>query len=306
MKRFIPTIAFLGMFGFAAPAHAGVDVVATVPDLAAIAKAIGGNQVNVTALSLPSQDPHFVDAKPSLVLKLHKADLLIAVGLDLEAGWLPSLQTQARNSDIARGGAHFLECAHYVTVLDLSGAKVDRAEGDVHPGGNPHYLYDPRQAAKCALAIGAKLALADPSNAKLYKKNLDRFVADLKKARARWEEKLAPYKAEPVVTYHKSMTYLIDWLGLDEVATLEPKPGIPPTARHVAQVIKTAKAKGAAIVLQESYYPDKTGKLVASKLGGRVVVLPGGADVSSGESYIEHMDRFVDDLASAFEEAAKK
>jgi zinc/manganese transport system substrate-binding protein len=300
MKRFLPTIAFLGMFGFAVPAHAAVDVVATVPDLAAIVKAIGGNEVNVTALSLPSQDPHFVDAKPSLVLKLHKADLLVAVGLDLEVGWLPALQTQARNSDIAAGGSRYLECSQFVTVLDLSGARVDRAEGDVHPAGNPHYLYDPRQAAKCATGIGGKLALIDPSHAKLYKKNLDRFLADLKTARARWEDKLAPYKGKPVVTYHKSMTYVIKWLGLDEIATLEPKPGIPPTARHVAQVIKTAKAKGAKVVLEESYYPDKTGKLVANKLGGRVVVLPGGADVSSGESYIEHMDKFVDDLASAF------
>jgi len=302
MRKLVPTIAFLGMFGAALPAHANVDVVATVPDLAAIVKEIGGNKVNVTALSLPSQDPHFVDAKPSLVLKLHKANLLVAVGLDLEIGWLPALQTQARNSAIQAAGNAYLECSSYVAVLDISGARVDRAEGDVHPAGNPHYLYDPRRAAKCAKAIGAKLAAIDSGNARLYKKNLDRFLADLDKARTRWEATLAPYKGKPVISYHKSMTYLVDWLGLDEIATLEPKPGIPPTARHVASVIKSAKAKGAKIVLQESFYPDRTGKLVAAKLGGRVVVLPGGADISSGESYIEHMNRFVDDLAKAFAE----
>jgi zinc/manganese transport system substrate-binding protein len=289
--------AFLSIAG---PAHADVTVAATVPDLAAITKELGGKHVKVTALSLPTQDPHFVDAKPSLVLKLHKADLLIAVGLDLEIGWLPGLQTQARNDQIAQGGSGYLECSMYVGVKDMSG-KADRSEGDVHPTGNPHYLYDPRAAAGCAKGIAAKLSQIDPDNSKTYSKNLKKFLAALDDAREGWEKRLAPYQGSAVVSYHKSMTYLVDWAGLTEVGTLEPKPGIPPTARHVASIIKTAKKAGAKVILEESYYPDKTGKLVAEKIGGSVVVVPGGTDVAAGESYIENMDHLVDDLEAALQ-----
>lgn len=297
MHKLVLSLVLLGALG--AQAHADVKVVATVPDLAAITKEIGGKKVTVTALSLPSQDPHFVDAKPSLVLKLNKADLLIAVGLDLEVGWLPSLQTQARNADILAGGAGYLDCSTAVTVRDMATGAVDRSSGDVHPAGNPHYLYDPREAAKCAKAIGAKLIALDAGNAKTYKAGLKKFLAKLKKAQAEWEAALAEHKGASVVSYHKSMTYLIDWLGFTEVATLEPKPGIPPTANHVATVLKAAKKAGVKVVLEESYYPDKTGKLVADKLGGSVVTLPGGADVSSGETYVQHMTALVDDLVAA-------
>jgi zinc/manganese transport system substrate-binding protein len=280
-------------------ALADAKVVATVPSLAAIAKEIGGKKVKVTALTLPSQDPHFVDAKPSLVLKLNKADLLIAVRLDLEVGWLPALQTQARNADIQQGGAGFLDCS---TVVDVQGGgSADRAQGDVHPVGNPHYLYDPRQAAKCARAIGAALAAVDPDNKAHYAKGTAAFVNRLDEARDGWEARMASYRGAKIVTYHKSMTYLIDWLGLDEIATLEPKPGIPPTAKHVAAVLKAAKKAGVKVVLQESYYPDKTGKLCAKKLGGSVVKLPGGANVKKGQTYVEHLDEFLDDLEGALQ-----
>ncbi|MCB9561085.1 MAG: zinc ABC transporter substrate-binding protein [Kofleriaceae bacterium] len=295
----VASLAVVGLIGVAhpRPAHADVKIVATVPDLASIAKEIGGKKVSVTALSLPSQDPHFVDAKPSLVLKLAKADLLIAVGLELEVGWLPSLQTQARNSKIQAGGAGFLDCSTSISVKEAG--NTDRAKGDVHPSGNPHYLYDPRRAGKCAKAIADKLAAIDPDNAKTYAAGYAAFAKRLDGARADWEARLAAYKGAPVITYHASWIYLSDWLGLDQVATLEPKPGIPPTPSHVAQVIKTGKAKGAKVVLQEAYYPDKTGKLVAKKLGGAVVSLPGGADVGQGESYVDHMDQLVDKLADA-------
>ncbi len=299
MRHVIATVIALSLLGLAAPAHANVKVVATVPDLAALTKQIGGSKVTVTALSLPTQDPHFVDAKPSIILKLNKADLLIAVGLDLEIGWLPALQTQARNSKILPSGSGYLECASVVDVKGAATGAVDRSSGDVHPAGNPHYLYDPRQAAKCATAIADKLIAADSGNAKLYRANLKKLLADLDVARAGWEKRMAPYQGDAVVSYHASMTYLVDWLGFDVVATLEPKPGIPPTARHVASVIKIGKAKGAKLILQESFYPSKTGKLVAKKIGGSCVVLDGGASVSKGESYIEHMDEVIDDLEKA-------
>ncbi len=288
----------LATVGFAAPARAAVDVAATVPDLAAITKEIGGANVNVTSLSLSTQDPHFVDAKPNLVLKLHKADLLIAVGLDLEIGWLPTLQTQARNSKIQVGSAGYVECSQFVKVLDING-HADRTQGDVHPAGNPHYLYDPRRAAACAKGIAARLAKIDPSHAKSYQKGLNGFVGRLDKARKGWETRLAAYKNQPIISYHKSMSYLADWLGLREIGTLEPKPGIPPTATHVVEIIKAARTTGARVVLEESYYPDKTGSLVASKIHGKVVVVPGGTDVQSGESYVAHMAKLVAKLEAA-------
>jgi zinc/manganese transport system substrate-binding protein len=301
MRHLLSLFVLATVLGIAAPARADVDIVATVPDLAAIAKEIGGKHVKVTSLSLPTQDPHFVDAKPSLVLKLNKADLLIAVGLDLEVGWLPPLQTQARNSAIQSGGAGFLDCSAFVVVRDLETGKVDRSQGDVHPGGNPHYLYDPRQAAGCAKAIGARLASLDRKNAKAYKKGLDAFLADLEERRADWEQRMAERKGAGVISYHKSMSYLVDWLELDEIATLEPKPGIPPTAKHVASVIKAGKAAKVKVILQESFYPDKTGKLVAKKIGATVVSLPSGCDVSSGERYADHLETIVADLEEALE-----
>jgi zinc/manganese transport system substrate-binding protein len=280
-------------------AHADLNVVATVPDLAALTKEIGGDKVSVTALSLPTQDPHFVDAKPSALLKLNKADLLIAVGLDLEIGWLPTLQTGARNAKILVGGSGYLDCSQFVHVLEAPAGAVDRSMGDVHPGGNPHYLYDPRSAARCAKGIEAKLAALDGGNQKLYAKNLASFLAKLDTARKGWEQAMAPFKGKPVITYHRSWSYVIDWLGLVELANLEPKPGIPPSPSHVVDVLKLARAQGAKVVLQEAFYPDKTGALCAAKLGGSVVKLPAGADIAGGETYIEHVGKVIDALVAA-------
>jgi zinc/manganese transport system substrate-binding protein len=281
------------------PASAGVEIVTTVPDLAALAREVGGDKVSITSLSLPTQDPHFVDAKPSLMLKLNKADLLLAAGLGLEAGWLPVLQDGARNPKILAGGAGYLDCSQHVKLLEVPTAPVDRARGDIHPGGNPHYLFDPRQAANCAKAIAAKLGAVDRANATTYDANLRRFVERLDQARVGWEKRMASFKGQPVITFHRSWIYLLDWLGLRSVAELEPKPGIPPTPSHVAEVLGIGRANKVRCVLQESYYPDKTGQLVAKKLGGQLLSLPAGADVASGETYIVHMDRVIDALAGA-------
>jgi zinc/manganese transport system substrate-binding protein len=283
----------------AAPASASVSVVATVPDLAALAREVGGDKVAVTALSLPTQDPHFVDAKPSLMLRLNKADVLLAVGLGLEAGWLPALQTGARNAKILAGGAGFLDCSQHVKPLEVPAASADRSMGDIHPGGNPHYLFDPRQAASCAKAIAAKLGAVDRANAATYDANLRGFLEKLERERAVWEKRMTPFKSRPVITFHRSWTYMLDWVGLRSVAELEPKPGIPPTPSHVASVLSTGRAGGVRCVIQEAYYPDKIGRLVAQKLDGQLVSLPGGTDVASGETYIKHMDRVVDALVAA-------
>src|SRR5262249_30840501 len=187
----------------------------------------------------------------------------------------------------------------FVHVLEALSAPVDRSMGDVHPQGNPHYLYDPRAAALCAKGIAKKLDELDAGNAKTYDANLKSFLTKLDAARVGWEKEMAPYKGKPVITYHRSWTYVIDWLGLVELANLEPKPGIPPSPSHVVDVLKLARAQNAKVVLQEAYYPDKTGALCAAKLGGSVVKLPAGADVAGGETYIEHVGKVIDALGGA-------
>jgi zinc/manganese transport system substrate-binding protein len=294
-------IAVTVMVAAARTVDAKVNVVASVPDLAALVAEVGGKYVNVTSMSLASQDPHFVDAKPSLIVKLNQADLLVEVGLELEIGWLPKLQTAARNSAILSSGAGFLDCSTAIHVLDVPTGAVNRSMGDIHPSGNPHYLYDPRAAAACAQAIGNKLAAIDSGNSKAYLANSKRFVAKLDKARADWEQRMSKFRGTPVVTYHKSWPYLLDWLGLVEVATLEPKPGIPPSPSHVADVLKLARASSVKLIVQESYYPDKIGALCATKLGGSAVVVSAGTNVAKGERYIEHMEHMIAALEQALQ-----
>jgi zinc/manganese transport system substrate-binding protein len=281
---------------FALPARADLNVVTTLPDLAAITKAVGGDHTSVTTLALPTQDPHFVDAKPNLALALNKADLLIADGLDLEIGWLPTLQLGARNSKILSGNPGYLDASQFVKVLEVPTAKVDRSQGDVHPGGNPHYLHDPRAALAVARGIEAHLAQLDPKNAATYQANLDAFSSALEKARADWEKRLAALRGQPVISYHKTTAYLGDWLGFSTIAYLEPKPGIPPTPSHVAEVLLMGRQKKARLVVQEEYYPDSTSKLVAAKIPAGLVILPSGADFRGGETYIQRMERLVKKL----------
>ncbi|HWN71956.1 MAG TPA: metal ABC transporter substrate-binding protein [Haliangium sp.] len=303
MYRHLASISlFLGLLAplsVSTPAHADLTVVATVPDLAALGREIGGPHAKVSALSLATQDPHFVDARPSSTLELNRADLLLAVGMDLEVGWLPKLQTGARNARVQRSGRGYLECAPLVGALDGATGRVDRSMGDIHPGGNPHYLHDPRQALACARGIAGRMAELDPARAAVYRANLDSFERRLAARRAVWERRLAPYRGKPIITYHKSWTYLTSWLGLEEIAYLEPKPGIRPSPTHVAAVIRAGKQRGVKLVLQEIYYPSNTGALVAKQLGARLLAAPGGADLGAGQGYIERMDALVDQLESA-------
>ncbi len=275
------------------PAHAALEVVTTVPDLAALTQAVGGDKVKVNSLSLPTQDPHFIDARPNLALLLNRADLLIAVGLELEVGWLPTLQRGARNANILSGNPGYAEASQWVKVLEVPEGKVDRSQGDVHPGGNPHYLYDPRAALAVARGIAARLEQLDPKNAATYQANLEKFTAELEKARADWEKRLAGLRGVPVLSYHKTVPYLADWLGFTPIAYLEPKPGIPPNPSHVAKVLAMARQKKARFVLQEDFYPDSTSRLVASKIPAPLILLPGGADFKDGETYLQNMEELV-------------
>ncbi|MFP2910262.1 metal ABC transporter substrate-binding protein [Pyxidicoccus sp. 3LFB2] len=283
----------------ALPARADLNVVTTVPDLAALTKAVGGEHVQVQSLALSSQDPHFVDAKPNLALALNRADLLISIGLDLEIGWLPNLQMGARNPRILVGNTGFLNASQFPRILEIPPGKVDRSAGDVHPGGNPHFLYDPRQGLAVARGITERLAQLDPKNAAAYRANLAKFTEALEKARAGWEKRLAGLKGAPVIAHHRTMAYLADWLGFEPIAFLEPKPGIPPNPSHIASVLVQGRQRKARMVLIESYYQDTPAKLVASKIPAPVVTIHGGTDFRAGETYIQHVGEMVDRLEKA-------
>lgn len=267
-------------------ANATLKVVASLPDLAALAAAVGGDLVEVRALSSEAQDPHYVDARPSLLLPLRAADLLIVNGLDLETGWLPQLIVNSRNAKLRAGSNGYLDASSVVTKRDI--VKADRAKGDIHPGGNPHFLHDPTAALAIASLIAKRLAVLDPSQAAVYAKNAKRFQKKLRYVMAveakRFRALPAPRKQ--VVTYHRSLSYLTAWLGLKSVATIEPKPGVKPNPGHVGFVLKTMKSTGAKVVVQEAFYPRKTGQILARLAGGSLALVPGGTQFRKGETYI--------------------
>jgi len=296
IRKHLPTIIVLAaLLLLPRSAQAEVNVVASVPTLAAIAKEVGKQHVRVTALSLHTQDPHFVDAKPSLALKLNQADLLVTVGLGLEGGWLPTLQQGARNPTIMVGGAGYLDCSVFARLLDKA-ASADRSHGHIHPGGNPHYLFDPRQIAHVAIGVTGRLSELDPDHAADYKANLRGLLTRLVKQRKRLERRMASHRGAPVIAYHKSWVYLAEWLGLKQVAFIEPKPGVPPNPGHVAQVLTTARRSKAKLILQENYYPDRTTRLLAQKSGASLVLLPGGVDFNSNQSLVQFVEALVDGL----------
>ena len=282
-----------------------VKVVTTLPDLAAIARAVGGDRVEAVALARPSEDPHYVDARPSYIVTLNRADVLIVNGLELEVGWLPNLVRRARNPAINVGGRGYLDASTAVELLQVPKGKVDRSQGDIHPGGNPHFLLDPRRGAAIARAIAARLAAVDPEHAAGYQKRGATLAAKLEALALKQRSRFArlPKARRAVVSYHASMPYLLDWLGLDEVAQIEPKPGIPPNPRHTARVLKLMKARKVGVVLQESFYPRKVGQTLSKLAGGTLVVLPGGADLSAGQSYEARIQQVADLLYRALEAA---
>jgi zinc/manganese transport system substrate-binding protein len=299
MQRLSLAFAFALTIGPTAIARADLDVVTTTADLASVVKEVGGDHVEVTALALPTQDPHFVDARPHLALVLARADLLIAVGLDLEVGWLPTLQTGARNGDIQSGARGFLDASTLVDVLEVPARRVDRSMGDVHPGGNPHYMLDPRRVARVARGIARKLGELDPEHRTDYERNATAFVTRLERERARWERELAPLRGQVVIPYHKSMNYLADWLGLELPEHLEPRPGIAPNPAHVARVLGLARDRHARMILQESFYPTSTSRLVADRAGVPLVVITAAPDFRGGQSYFAWMNALVERLKGA-------
>lgn len=280
---------------------APLQVVATLPSLGAIAREVGGPLVQVEALASPRQDPHYVDARPSMILSLSKADLLVINGLELEIGWLPGLLRQSRNPKVQPGGAGHLDASTAVERLQVPAGPVDRSHGDIHPGGNPHYLYDPRQGARVALAVGVALGRLDPPNQATYQKNAQALAARLNALAAEQAQKLAqlPVGKRQVAVYHDSLPYLLRWLGIKQVATLEPRPGIPPSPSHVAQVLQVLRSTGARVLVQEEFYPRNTAQTLASMAKGTVVTLPGGTRLADGQGYVDHVRSLAQGLYDA-------
>lgn len=272
-------------------ASAKVRVVSTIPDFGALAKEVGGDRVAVTSLVRPTQDPHFLDAKPSFIVDLNRADLVLLAGMELEAGWLPPLLVGARNGAIQRGAVGYLDCSTLIPPMEAESA--DRSKGDVHPGGNPHYWNDPRNGIRLARGIAKRLAAIDPKGAGQYSAGADAFVKRLEAKMTEWRKAFDARRGTKVVVYHRSWIYFLDWAGYREVGALEPKPGIPPSPSHVADLVRKVRAENVRYVIQESFYPTQLSKIFAKKAGARLEVLPTMVGADGTHSYIELIDKLV-------------
>jgi zinc/manganese transport system substrate-binding protein len=265
--------AALGLAAVAAPALAALNIFATVPEWGALAEELGGDKVKVYTATNALQDPHHVEAKPSLIARARSADLVVATGAELEIGWLPLVTQQAGNPKIRPGKPGYFEATAYVTMLEKA-ARLDRAEGDVHPGGNPHIQTDPRNIARVAGPLAARLAELDPENAAYYQARNKAFAERWAAAIANWEKQAAPLRDTPILVQHKAFTYLEAWLGLKEVAALEPKPGVEPTTAHLTDVLATLQRQPVKMVIRAAYQSDRASQWIAERAKINAVVLP--------------------------------
>jgi ABC-type Zn uptake system ZnuABC Zn-binding protein ZnuA len=294
----------LGTLGvlLAVGAQAKLHIVVTTPDLAAIAKEVGGDQVEITTLARPTEDPHFVDAKPSFIVKLNKADALVEGGAELEVGWLPALLAGARNAKLASGQPGRILCNEGIAMLEVPTA-LARAEGDIHPLGNPHFVVDPANARIIAAHLADAFAKLDLSSAETFRANGKKFTDALDAKLVEWTAKLAPFKGAKVVSYHKSWPYFAERFGLEMEIFLEPKPGIPPSPAHLAEVITKMKAQHARVIIVDPYLNRRTAETVARSTDATVVDVaqfPGA--LKSTDSYLALMDYLVNSLAKALAE----
>ncbi|MCA9563016.1 MAG: zinc ABC transporter substrate-binding protein [Myxococcales bacterium] len=305
MKHRILLAAMVCAIGTAAPSlvEAQLNVVATVPDLAAIANAVGGDLVEVQTLASARQDPHFVDARPSYIVALNGADALLINGLELEVGWLPSLQSSARNSAINVGGRGYFDASSYVQLMGVP-ATLDRSRGDVHPGGNPHFLASPVAAAAVATALGEHFAALDPTNAEAFRQSAEAFSTELTafatEQRARFDA--LPANHRRFVAYHDSLSYLADWLGLEQIATVEPLPGVSPSPGHIAEVLTAMRSGDVKVIIQEEYYPTNSSQTLAELASGQVVVVKGGTRFDESQTYLDRVQELADSLYTALSE----
>jgi zinc/manganese transport system substrate-binding protein len=272
-SKVFSTAVLLASLGPASPAQAGLKVLATTEDLASLTREIGGDKISVDSIAKGYQDPHFVEAKPSFILKLHSAELLVVVGRELEIGWLPPLLQQSRNARVQPGSPGYLDASLTVKILDIPQGQITRAMGDVHPSGNPHYWLDPGNGRRIAQAIRARLTELQPVDAAFFAQRFADFDKRLAEAEKRWDALLAPYKGTKIVTYHRSWPNFVERFGLDVIGYVEPKPGIPPSPQHTIALISEMKRVQSTIIIVEPYFDLKTPQSVARATGARVVVM---------------------------------
>jgi zinc/manganese transport system substrate-binding protein len=298
MKKFLLlTVSLLA----SATAFAKLNVVATTPDFGALAQQIGGDKVDVFTIARPTEDAHFVDAKPSFVVKLNRADALIEGGSELELGWLSALLDKARNNKLDAGKSGRIVASEGVQLLEVP-ATLDRSKGDIHAAGNPHYTTDPMNAKIVAEHIANAFSQLDPKSASVFKANLDKFNRDLDAKIPEWTKTLAPLKGKRVVAYHNAWPYFAKRFDVRIDLFLEPKPGIPPSPSHLASVVSTMKTEGVKIILVEPFRDRRYAETVASHAEAVVLdvsTYPGAK--GAGDTYIEWMDKLVASLAKAAE-----
>ena len=271
--KIVALLAAVLLGALAAPAHAALEILTCEPEWAALATEIGGNLVAAESATTPQQDPHYIQARPSLIAKTRRAALVICTGADLEVGWLPLLLRQAGNGKVQPGQPGNLNASDFVEMLDKP-SSVDRSLGDVHPYGNPHIQTDPRNIAKVAAALADRLAMLDAPNAATYKQRYEDFAKRWTAAVERWTAAVAPLKGKQVVTHHKGWAYVENWAGLVEVGNLEPKPGLPPSAAHLAELLDQLKGKQVAAIIRSTYEDAKASEWLGSRTMIPYVVLP--------------------------------
>jgi len=252
------------LYAAAAPAFAALNIFACEPEWGALAGELGGDKANVYVASTALQDPHRIEARPSLIARARSADLAICTGAELEIGWMPLVQTQSGNAKIQVGQPGYFEAAGVVPLLEKP-ERVDRSMGDVHPAGNPHIHLDPRNIARVAQSLGERMAALDPASKSDYEARTRNFLDRWREATARWESKAAPLKGMPLVVYHKNMTYLVRWLGMREVANLEPKPGLPPSTGHLTALLATLQREPAKAIVRSAYNDPRPGEWLAER-----------------------------------------
>ena len=295
MNKSFSMIGLVALLGGSLPLQAKLNVVATIPDYAAIAMEIGGDKVKVTAIARGTEDQHFVDARPSYIRVLNQADVLIEGGAELEIGWLPPLVNGARNDKILSDAPGHVILSRGIRLLEVPNGPVDRSMGDVHPFGNPHFSLDPANGKIMAKVLAETFSRLDPANAAYFQANLQKFNERLDQKLAEWTRLLEPYRGTKVATYHKSFDYVLDRFGLVLAGTIEPKPGIEPSPSYINSLIPKLKDEGVKLVLIEPFRPRKTPEYLAQAIDAKLLVLPGA--VSGNEKVKDYFSLFDYDLA---------
>jgi len=307
MRTFKWLLVFLLAAPVVASAQGKLNVVTTTEDSGAIAREIGGDKVSVTVLAKGYQDPHFVDPKPSFILAVSRADVLIVVGREMEIGWLPPLLSSSRNNKIQQGAKGYLDPSANVRILEIPTGQITRAMGDVHPSGNPHYWLEPGNGRRIAQAIRDKLTENAPANSAYFAQRYADFDARLAAAEKRWDATMAPYKGTKVVTYHRSWPNFMERFGLEVMGYVEPKPGIPPSPSHTIELIEDMKKQGAKLIVVEPYFDLKTPQAIANQVGGKVLVLaPSVGGAKEATDYIQLFEYDVNTLAGALKQITGK